>query len=151
VRFKAVPGRAGQVWLAGGSAEGAYGLWTSSDSGASFHRLRNVEEADTIGFGKPAPGHRSPALYTSAKIDGVRGIFRSDRAGRRWVRVNDDEHQYAWTGNAITGDPRVYGRAYVSPTGRGVVYGEPDRHSHHEHDEDCDRDDRDDRSDRDRH
>ena len=106
-------------------ADGAYGLWTSSDSGATFRKLRNVEEADTIGFGKPAPGHRSPALYTSARIDGVRGIFRSDSAGRRWVRVNDDEHQYAWTGNAITGDPRVYGRVYVSTNGRGVVYGEP--------------------------
>ena len=143
VRFKAVPGREGQIWLAGGNAEGAYGLWTSNDSGATFRKLRNVEEADTIGFGKPAPGHRSPALYTSAKIGGVRGIFRSDSAGRRWVRVNDDEHQYAWTGNAITGDPRVYGRVYVSTNGRGVVYGEPSRNSHHEHDDDCDRDDHD--------
>jgi hypothetical protein len=146
VRFKAVPGHEGQIWLAGGSAGGgAYGLWTSTIPARPSAEARNVEEADTIGFGKPAPGHRSPALYTSARIGGERGIFRSDSAGRRWVRVNDDEHQYAWTGNAITGDPRVYGRVYVSTNGRGVVYGEPSRNSHHEHDEDCDRDDRDDR------
>jgi hypothetical protein len=84
---------------------------------------------------------------SSPKADAVeRGIFRSDSAGRRWVRVNDGEHQYAWTGAAITGDPRVYGRVYVSTNGRGIAYGEPSRHSRHEHDEDCDRYDRDDRA-----
>jgi hypothetical protein len=39
--------------------------------------------------------------------------------------VNDDQHQYAWTGAAITGDPRVPGRVYVTTNGRGIVYGEP--------------------------
>lgn len=133
VRFKAVPGHAGHVWLAGGSAEGEYGLWFSPDSGATFHKVRRVAEADTIGFGKAAPRRHYPALYTSARIYGVRGIYRSDDAGRSWVRINDDRHQYAWTGAAITGDPRVYGRVYVSTNGRGVVYGEPccqDPHGH---------------------
>ncbi len=131
VRFRAVPGYEGHVWLAGGSADGAYGLWFSRDSGASFVQLANVEQADTIGFGKAAPHHRYPALYTSAKIDGERGIFRSDDAGRHWVRVNDDRHQYAFTGQVITGDPRVYGRVYLGTNGRGVVYGEPEHHDRH--------------------
>jgi xyloglucan-specific exo-beta-1,4-glucanase len=124
VRFKAVPGREGDVWLAGGKTGGVYGLWHSTDSGASFTRVAGVEEADTIGFGKPAPGKSYPALYASARIGGVRGIFRSDNAGRSWVRLNDDQHQYAWTGAAITGDPRVYGRVYVATNGRGIIYGE---------------------------
>ena len=64
-------------------------------------------------------------LYTSAQIYGTRGIFRSINAGRTWTRINDNQHQYAWTGQAITGDPRVYGRVYVTTNGRGVVYGEP--------------------------
>jgi hypothetical protein len=34
---------------------------------------------------------------------------------------------------------------YVSTNGRGIVYGEPERHGRHDHDDDCDRDDRDDR------
>ncbi len=134
VQLKAVPGHEGHVWLAGGSAESAYGLWVSEDSGASFRRRNDVEEADTIGFGKAAPGHRYPAIYTSAKVHGIRGIFRSDDAGRHWERVNDDRHQYGWTGAAITGDPRVYGRVYVATNGRGIVYGEPEhRRTHHRH------------------
>jgi photosystem II stability/assembly factor-like uncharacterized protein len=124
VRFHAVPGIRGDVWLAGGATGADYGLWHSTDAGASFTRLTNVSEADTIGFGKAAPGRRYPALFSSARIGGVRGIFRSDDGGAHWVRVNDDRHQYAWTGAAITGDPRIYGRVYVSTNGRGVIYGD---------------------------
>ncbi|MER8224218.1 cellulose binding domain-containing protein [Streptomyces sp. NPDC094143] len=124
VRFKALPGGKGDVWLAGGAADGAYGLWHSTDGGASFTKLPGVEQADTVGFGKAAPGASYQTLYTSAKIGGVRGIFRSTDKGASWTRVNDDAHQWGWTGAAITGDPRVYGRVYVSTNGRGVIYGD---------------------------
>ncbi|MFE7446815.1 cellulose binding domain-containing protein [Streptomyces chartreusis] len=124
VRFKALPGTRGDVWLAGGAADGAYGLWHSTDAGATFTKLSGVEQADTIGFGKAATGASYQTLYTSAKIRGVRGIFRSTDKGATWTRINDDAHQWGWTGAAITGDPRVYGRVYVSTNGRGVVYGD---------------------------
>ncbi|GAA3574055.1 cellulose binding domain-containing protein [Streptomyces osmaniensis] len=124
VRFKALPGTKGDVWLAGGATDGAYGLWHSTDAGTTFTKLSGVEQADTIGFGKAAPGASYQTLYTSAKIGGVRGIFRSTDKGATWTRINDDAHQWGWTGAAITGDPRVYGRVYVSTNGRGVVYGD---------------------------
>ncbi|MFB6835458.1 cellulose binding domain-containing protein [Streptomyces sp. NPDC056361] len=123
-RFKAVPGRKGDIWLAGGSTGSTYGLWHSTDGGTAFTRVTGVDQADTVGFGKAAPGAAYPALYSSAKIGGVRGIFRSTDAGASWVRVNDDAHQWGWTGGAITGDPRVYGRVYVSTNGRGILYGD---------------------------
>ncbi|MGW4911640.1 cellulose binding domain-containing protein [Streptomyces sp. NPDC004270] len=124
VRFKALPGTKGDVWLAGGATDGAYGLWHSTDGGASFTKLSNVDQADTIGFGKAATGASYQTLYTSARIGGVRGIFRSTDKGTTWTRINDDAHQWGWTGAAITGDPRVYGRVYVSTNGRGVIYGD---------------------------
>jgi Cellobiohydrolase A (1,4-beta-cellobiosidase A) len=124
VRFKALPGTKGDVWLAGGASDGAYGLWHSTDGGANFTKLSNVEQADTIGFGKAAAGASYQTLYTSAKIGGVRGIFRSTDKGASWTRINDDAHQWGWTGAAITGDPRIYGRVYVSTNGRGIVYGD---------------------------
>nr|BBJ49582.1 hypothetical protein SAVMC3_22110 [Streptomyces avermitilis] len=124
VRFKALPGTKGDIWLAGGASDGAYGLWHSTDGGAAFTKLATVDQADTIGFGKAATGASYQTLYTSAKIGGVRGIFRSTDKGASWTRVNDDAHQWGWTGAAITGDPRVYGRVYVSTNGRGIVYGD---------------------------
>ncbi|HYH02330.1 MAG TPA: cellulose binding domain-containing protein, partial [Bacillota bacterium] len=118
-QFKAVPGREGDIWLCGND-----GLYHSTDSGASFTKLSNVTIADTIGFGKAAPGQDYMALYTCAKIDNVRGIFRSDDAGATWVRINDDKHQYGCTNSCITGDPRIYGRVYVGTNGFGIVYGD---------------------------
>ncbi|HEU0176885.1 MAG TPA: xyloglucanase [Blastocatellia bacterium] len=120
-KFKAVPGREGDIWLAGGEG----GLWRSTNSGASFTQVTSVEEADTIGFGMAAPGQSYMALYSSAQVNGVRGIFRSIDAGASWVRINDDQHQYGSTNAAITGDPRVFGRVYISTNGRGIIYGEP--------------------------
>ena len=121
-KFKAIPGVEGDIWLAGGRG----GLWHSTDSGASFIKLTDIEAADTIGFGMAAPGRNYMALYTSARIGGVYGIYRSDNAGASWVRINDDQHQYGSINEAITGDPRVYGRVYVSTNGRGIIYGDID-------------------------
>jgi hypothetical protein len=63
-------------------------------------------------------------VYAIAQIGGVQGIFRSDDAGTSWTRINDDQHQYGNIGQAITGDPRIYGRVYVGTNGRGIVYGD---------------------------
>lgn len=127
VNFKAMPGIEGDIWLAGGSdAAGAlYGIWHSTDSGASFTKLTNVQEADVLGFGKAAPGQNYMAIYTVAKIDNVRGVFRSNDAGASWVRINDDQHQYASINVSITGDPRMYGRVYLGTNGRGILYADP--------------------------
>jgi xyloglucan-specific exo-beta-1,4-glucanase len=124
-QFKATPGRQGDIWLAGGSTATVYGIWHSVDGGNSFSKLSDVDAASTIGFGKPAPFHKYPALYSSAEVSGVWGIYRSDDAGFTWKRINDNQHQYALTNSTITGDPRVYGRVYFGTNGRGIIYGDP--------------------------
>jgi xyloglucan-specific exo-beta-1,4-glucanase len=124
-QFKATPGREGDIWLAGGSTTTVYGIWHSLDGGNTFVKLWNVDAASTIGFGKAAPFRKYPALYSSAEVRGVWGIYRSDNAGLSWTRINDDRHQYALTNQTITGDPRIYGRVYFGTNGRGIVYGDP--------------------------
>jgi photosystem II stability/assembly factor-like uncharacterized protein len=119
-RFAAVPGRAGDVWIAGDPG----GMFHSTDGGATFTRLANVTMADDVGFGKAAPRHTYPAIYTSAVVNGVHAMFRSDNAGASWVRISDDRHQFASTNQAITGDPRIFGRVYVATNGFGIVYGD---------------------------
>jgi hypothetical protein len=123
VFVKAVAGHEGDIWLAGGSGATA-GLWHSTDSGATFTKVSTVDSALNIGFGKAAPGQTYPALYAIATVAGVAGVFRSDDEGGTWVRINDDQHQYGNIGQAITGDPRIYGRVYLGTNGRGIVYGD---------------------------
>lgn len=102
-----------------------HGLYHSMDSGSTFTVLPNVQEADGIGFGKAAPGTDYPALYITGAQSGVHGVFRSDDEGISWVRINDDQHQYGWIGQPITGDPRIYGRVYLGTNGRGILYADP--------------------------
>lgn len=115
----AVPGHQGHVWVTSKKE-----LAHSADSGKTFRTLPGVEEAHALGFGRAAPGQKYPALYLSGKVGGVTGFFRSDDAGESFVRINDDAHQYGGA-HVITGDPRSYGRVYVAPAGRGILYGEP--------------------------
>src|SRR5205807_1633152 len=57
-KINATPGRAGDVWLAGdpGDLGGPAGLWHSTDGGLTFAKLRGVDMASDIGFGRAAPG-----------------------------------------------------------------------------------------------
>jgi hypothetical protein len=118
VSLHALPGVEGDLWLAAGNA-----IYHSTDSGASFTNLGTAQQADSIGFGAPAPGANYPTLYISGHVNNVVGIFRSTDAGATWIRINDNAHQWGWNGT-ITGDPRIFGRVYVSSNGRGIIYGD---------------------------
>jgi hypothetical protein len=54
-------------------------------------------------------------------INGQWGVWESDNAGSTWTRFNDDTHQFGGIG-VMTADWNVYGRIYVSGTGRGLLY-----------------------------
>lgn len=130
LQFKAVPGYEGHIWLAGGEivdsdSSISHGLWRSTDGGVSFTQMPLVEEGDNVAFGKAAPGADYPAIYIVAQVEGVRGVFRSDNQGTSWVRINDDAHQFGNMGEALAGDPRVYGRVYLGTNGRGIMVAEP--------------------------
>ncbi|WP_055598624.1 RICIN domain-containing protein [Streptomyces aureus] len=122
-RLTAVPGVAGDLWIAGG----AKGLLHSTDGGSTFTTLTTVRSASALGFGKAAPGASYQALYLIGTVKDVTGVFRSTDKGATWLRVNDDAHQWGAIGGVgvITGDPDTYGRVFVGTNGRGLQYGDP--------------------------
>ncbi|MFI5552718.1 WD40/YVTN/BNR-like repeat-containing protein [Streptomyces sp. NPDC051738] len=120
-KLVAAPGRSGDLWL---STKGN-GLYRSTDSGAAFTKVASCWASHTLGFGKAADGADYPAIYQVGSTESITAVYRSDDEARTWVRINDDQHQWGWTGETITGDPRVYGRVFLATNGRGVQYGEP--------------------------
>lgn len=122
-RLTAVPGIAGDLWIAGSDK----GLLHSTDGGRNFSTLKSVQSASALGFGKAKPGTGYQALYLIGTVKDVTGVFRSTDKGATWLRVNDKAHQWGAIGSVgvITGDPDTYGRVYVGTNGRGLQYGDP--------------------------
>lgn len=116
-RLYAAPGVSGDLWLP--ASDGLYHL-----AGGVFERQPPVEAIHAFGFGKAAPKASYPALYLVGTIGGEAGIFRSTDSGRRWRRINDDQHQWGLI-LQIAGDPKQFGRVYVGTHGRGIFYGDP--------------------------
>jgi photosystem II stability/assembly factor-like uncharacterized protein len=116
----AVMGHEGELWICCGDG----GLYRSINSGATATKVKAVSAAYRLGFGAGLNAGGYPAMYLFGTVNGVLGFFRSDDTGLSWTMINDDKHQYGKI-NQITGDPRVYGRCYVTPVGRGILYGDP--------------------------
>ncbi|MDX3534825.1 RICIN domain-containing protein [Streptomyces sp. MB09-01] len=121
-RLTAVPGIAGDLWIAGHDK----GLLHSTDGGRTFTTLSTLKSASALGFGKAAPGADYQALYLIGTVKDVPGVFRSTDKGATWLRVNDDAHQWGnISGGVVTGDPDTFGRVYIGTNGRGLQYGDP--------------------------
>ncbi|MFC8664486.1 1,4-beta-glucanase [Streptomyces sp. NPDC057199] len=120
-KLVAAPGRSGDLWL---SAKWN-GLHRSTDGGVNFSKVASCWASYTLGFGKAADGAGYPAIYQVGSTDTITAVYRSDDEAKTWTRINDDAHQWGWTGEVVIGDPRVYGRVYLATNGRGIQYGEP--------------------------
>ncbi|WP_416970839.1 1,4-beta-glucanase [Streptomyces sp. 4F14] len=120
-KLTAAPGRTGDLWL----STKAGGLHRSTDGGRSFTKITSCEASYTLGFGAAPDASAYPSIYHVATVDGVTGVYRSDDTGTTWRRINDDQHQWGWLGESITGDPRVPGAVYLATNGRGIQYGQP--------------------------
>jgi hypothetical protein len=116
-QLRAVPGQARDLWLA--APDGLYHLRRGKAV-----RMKNVDTAWQVTFGKAAPGAVYPAVFLWGKVHGEEGIWRSDNGGAAWARINDDAHRFGQL-RAMAGDPRRYGVLYISPDGRGTMVGQP--------------------------
>ncbi len=125
----ALPVERGKLFAA---PDAAGSLWFASEKSGLYHifnekivHINSIQSCSNLGFGKAAPGQNVPAIYFTGTVEGVEGVFRSTDNGKTVVRINDDMHQYGWIGEAVTGDPRIFGRVYLGTNGRGILYADP--------------------------
>ena len=123
-KIRCSPGIEGDIWIP--SADNGLYRTTWINNLPAFTKIDKVTNCEAVGFGKAKTGKKFPAIYIWGVVDSIEGIFRSDDEGKSWVRINDDAHEFGGTGDAneIIGDPRIYGRVYMSTAGRGIVYGD---------------------------
>lgn len=117
--LRADPENAGAILI----GAGPLGLLRWSRQGG-VERIDGVDEADSVGVGKAAPGRVESSLFVSGRVNGIPGLFRSDDGGRHWRRIDDPAHRFGHI-QRVTGDPRLHGRVYFATGGRGIIQGDP--------------------------
>lgn len=120
-RVKTVPGQAGEVWV----SLQDQGLYYSRNFGQDFMKIPQVEESQTIGFGKAAPNRPNLTLFVHGKVANQSGVFRSTDSGKTWLRIADYPLGYWGNSRVLTGDMKVFGRVFLGTSGNGFIYGQP--------------------------
>lgn len=96
----------GDIWVSSDA-----GIFHSLDFGSTWTQLAGVTEAWAISLGAPKAAGGYPSLFAIAAFGSQSGYFRSDDQGLNWVQINDAAHGFgSYSANAISGDPRIYGR-----------------------------------------
>ena len=118
-RVYAVFGQKGDIWIVADEK-----LYRSKNAGVDVEQIKAVQQSYAVGFGKAAPDKTYPAIYLIGTVNDVYGIFRSTDEGAIWMRINDDAHEFG-SPDYCAGDETVFGRVYIAPHGRGIIYGQP--------------------------
>ncbi len=121
----------GDVWLTGGTTTGTYGMWHSTNSGATFTKIAAVDQGRRRRVRQGRARASYPAIYTSSKISGS-AASPLDRRGATWVRINDDRT----SGAGRIGRDRRPGRVRACLRGHQRPRdhrGQPDGHGPDDH------------------
>ncbi len=120
--WQACPDTEGELWLAVGGA-GTYLLDTNA--GTLTNTSTDVTACDAISLGKAKNEGDYMALYMLGEANGEGyGVYISEDKGATWRRINDDTQKWGNVNKVISGDPKIYGRVYISTNGRGIIKGD---------------------------
>lgn len=121
-QFTVNPFVEGQLYVSAGAA-GLFVLDTATST-----ELVNITsgsaDVQSFGLGKSETEGGAPTIFImgEANEEGY-GVYRSTDNGKSWSRINDDTQKWGNVNPRISGDPKVFGRCYISTNGRGIVMG----------------------------
>lgn len=112
----------GDLWIAAGSG-GVYYL--DADGGGELTQVtKDIQDCSVVTLGKAAEDGGYMTLYMLGEANGEgRGVYMSTDKGVTWTRINDDSQKWGNVNNVMSGDPKVFGRVYISTNGRGIIMG----------------------------
>ena len=101
------------------------GLHYSSNSGNTFTKLANVNQAHLYCFGPPIAQGEPYAIYLYGKVNNVSGIYRSRDRGLTWQEIGVAGKPLGNEPNCMEANWQRPGEVYIGTNGRGVYYGRP--------------------------
>lgn len=120
VTFIAAHNEEGRLYLAGG------GVYTLNAADGKIERVKgDVQLCRAVGTGAPEKEGDPDTLYIigEANSEGL-GIYMSQDRGETWKRINTDNEKWGNVNPRIEGDPKLFGRCYISTNGRGIIRGD---------------------------
>jgi hypothetical protein len=84
-----------------------------------------VQNCKAVSTGAPEKEGDPDTLYIigEANNEGF-GIYMSQDRGETWKRINTDNEKWGNVNPKISGDPKKFGRCYISTNGRGIIRGD---------------------------
>lgn len=112
----------GRIWIANG-IDGLYLLqFNKSDLTCTVKNLLvGGDYSRCVGFGKG--GNDTPMVFTTGRICGKYGFYRSADYGITWTKINK-ANQCFGNISSVCGDFRKKGRIYLATATRGLIYGD---------------------------
>lgn len=121
VTYEACPDTEGDLWIAVGNG-GVYYLDTSTGELKSVSE--NVQDCDALGLGKAEKDGDYMTIYILGEANNEgQGVYMSQDKGVTWTKINDDTQKWGNVNSNISGDPKTFGRCYISTNGRGIIMG----------------------------
>jgi hypothetical protein len=123
-----VPGEAGNLFYTGGpqgtitATPAAEPFYRSTDGGATWTAVANVQEVFTFGFGAAASGSSYPTIYIVGYVNNVYGVWQSTNDAQSWTNIGTYPLGNMEEITSISGDPSVYGEVYIGFKGGGYAY-----------------------------
>jgi hypothetical protein len=124
--ISATPNRAGHVWFCFNCGLcGTVGLLRSTDYGATWSYVNNVDYANSICFGRALLPTDYPTIYLYGTVGGVEGVWRSTDEAVTWDKIANVAPMglYA-TCLSSAGDQEIFGRCYFNTRGMGSAWGD---------------------------
>ncbi|MBR1739912.1 MAG: cellulose-binding protein [Ruminococcus sp.] len=118
--WQASPDTEGELWLSCGNV-----YLLDSETGELHPTSQDVDDCKGLGFGKARNEGDPSAVYMLGEANGEGyGVYISEDKGVTWKRINDEAHKWGNVNNVISGDPKLFGRVYISTNGRGIIRGD---------------------------
>ena len=122
VFFEAAPNEEGRLYISVGSG----GVYTMDAAEGKISRIEgSVQNCIAVGMGAPEKEGDPDTLFIIGEAnDQGHGVYMSQDRGVTWKRINTASQQWGNVNPKISGDPKLFGRCYISTNGRGIIRGD---------------------------